>query len=512
MTSAPKYRLTVFGGLAIADAGGSTPALGNHRKKLAFLAAVMFGGDRGVSRDRLLVWFWPESDTDRARNSLNQLAYGVRRELGDDALVGTNDELRLNAAVVGSDLADFRAALAGAEPETAATLYAGPFLDGVFLRDVPDFERWVADARVTLADEYARALDTGLDRAAANRQFRDAVRWARLLAQHDPLSTRHALRLMKALEQSGDTPTAIRHGEIHAARVRAELETAPDAAIEREVARLRVGTPNGVVTPPERVSFQASRSEGESPDRGPLLGRKRTWFVPAALGVAVVVIVMLTAPRMLHSDREPATDPSRVLVPVFINRSGDSTLDVLGAIAADWVTQGLSAAAVGKVVDGPTAFEISRAVMKGAAPADSLWSVLSRRSRAGMVLSGTVQVEQDSIVFDARVIDMRDGTVLRTIPPIRASKRDPMRGVELMRERAVGALATIIDPRLASLSGRSSTPPLIEAYEDFLKGLAVYRREDNRPAFALFLSAARRDSTFMLPLFWAYLSSAITST
>jgi DNA-binding SARP family transcriptional activator len=503
MTSAPKYRLTVFGGLAIADVGGSSPAIGNHRKKLAFLAALAVGGDRGVSRDRLLAWFWPESDTDRARNSLNQFAYSIRRELGDDALVGTSDEVRLNPDVVGSDIADFRAALAAGAVETVTAVCVGPFLDAVFLRDVPDFERWVGDTRATLADEYAHALDTALDRATANQRHRDALRWARLLAQHDPLSTRHALRLIQALERSGDVPSALRHAEIHAARLRAELEIAPDPALDREVARLRTGALSTVVQAP--AGTPVPQTERAGLEGAHFTKRKNRWFAPAAIAITAVATLSLTVPPLLRTDRAPAMDSSRVLVPVFLNRSGDAALDTLGAIAADWVTQGLSAAEIGKVVDGPTAFEISRATMKDATPADSLWSVLSRRTRAGLILAGTIQLEHDSIVLDAHVTDMRDGTVLRAIPVIRASRRDPMRGIEILRERAVGAVATIIDPRLASLSGRSSTPPLIEAYQDFLKGLAVYRRDNDRPALILFLSAARRDSTFMLPLVWAYL-------
>src|SRR5262249_11091075 len=226
-------------GLSISDATGVEPPLGKHRKRLAFLAALAAGGARGVSRDRLLAWLWPESDTDRARNSLNQFAHGIRRDLGDHSLIGATGDLKLNALIIGSDIADFRVALKTGDYEAAVAIYKGPFLDGVFLRDVPDFERWVADTRAVLAEEYAAALDAALERAIERHEPRETLRFARLLAQHDPLSTRHALRLMEALEHSGDTPAAIRHAELHADRVRAELDAEPDAALDRELARLR---------------------------------------------------------------------------------------------------------------------------------------------------------------------------------------------------------------------------------------------------------------------------------
>lgn len=38
-------------------------------------------------------------------------------------------------------------------------IYAGPFLDGFFLSDAPEFERWVDTERGFLARQYAGALE-----------------------------------------------------------------------------------------------------------------------------------------------------------------------------------------------------------------------------------------------------------------------------------------------------------------------------------------------------------------
>ena len=61
------YRLHTFGGLRID--GGDTPIGGAaaQRSRQALLAAIASAGDSGISRDRLLIIFWPESDTERAR-------------------------------------------------------------------------------------------------------------------------------------------------------------------------------------------------------------------------------------------------------------------------------------------------------------------------------------------------------------------------------------------------------------------------------------------------------------
>ena len=46
-----------------------------QRRKLALLVLLASAGERGVSRERLLTYLWPESDSARARKSLAQLLY-----------------------------------------------------------------------------------------------------------------------------------------------------------------------------------------------------------------------------------------------------------------------------------------------------------------------------------------------------------------------------------------------------------------------------------------------------
>jgi len=56
-----------------------------------------------VTREKILALLWPDEADDRARRSLNQAVYSLRRDLGvDDALVGTKD-LRLNLDVIEVD-------------------------------------------------------------------------------------------------------------------------------------------------------------------------------------------------------------------------------------------------------------------------------------------------------------------------------------------------------------------------------------------------------------------------
>jgi serine/threonine-protein kinase len=128
-----------------------------QRRPLALLALLAAAGDAGVPREQVLLYLWPDSDPPRGRSSLNQLLYALRRDLGVADLVLGNATLRLNRHVVGSDVADFRAAVAAARPADAAALYAGPFLEGFSIPELAELERWVADARARLESEYRTA-------------------------------------------------------------------------------------------------------------------------------------------------------------------------------------------------------------------------------------------------------------------------------------------------------------------------------------------------------------------
>jgi DNA-binding SARP family transcriptional activator len=74
------FRLETFGGLSLSRSEG--PVLLSQRRRLAMLALLSVAGTRGMQRDKLIGYLWPESTADSARHSLDQLVYGMRRGLG----------------------------------------------------------------------------------------------------------------------------------------------------------------------------------------------------------------------------------------------------------------------------------------------------------------------------------------------------------------------------------------------------------------------------------------------
>ena len=128
-------RIRTFGGLWIE--GDPLPALGPRR--LALLALVAAGGQRGTSRDRVLGILWPEAEEEQARHSLSQALYSLKRDTGREWITAA-PELRL-APGIGCDVGDLLAALARDDPEGACSVHTGDFLAGFYLAGAPDFER-----------------------------------------------------------------------------------------------------------------------------------------------------------------------------------------------------------------------------------------------------------------------------------------------------------------------------------------------------------------------------------
>ena len=264
-------RLRTLGGLAIerpgvSPSGGATSA----RRRLSILAVLAAAGSRGVPRDKLQTLFWPESDTERARHALDQALHWLRRDLKTDSLLLGREEVALNPEVIASDVGEFRAAVAQNDFATAVSLYTGPFLDGLFIADASEFERWLDGERAALATDFERSLEALGSAAAARGDHREAAQWWQRLAALDPRKTRVVMALMSELAASGDRAGAMRQADVYRTLVREDLDVEPNPAVDAFVDRLRrepaAASPPLSVAPGLNASAPAPASTAVSPD------------------------------------------------------------------------------------------------------------------------------------------------------------------------------------------------------------------------------------------------------
>jgi DNA-binding SARP family transcriptional activator len=233
-------RLQLLGGLAVGRSDSSPETPTKRRRNLAVLTIVAAAAPRPVARDKILALLWPESDDERARNSLRQELYALRRDLGEELFLPESAAgLQLDPAHIEVDLWEFRARLAAGAYADAVAAYRGPFLDGFHVPGVGEFSHWLDGERLKLEQEYMKALETLAANASREGRHADVVAWRRRQAAADPASGRYALALMRALAEAGDRSGAIKHAAAHDRALREQLDAEPDAEVMEFVASLR---------------------------------------------------------------------------------------------------------------------------------------------------------------------------------------------------------------------------------------------------------------------------------
>ncbi|MFL5540211.1 MAG: BTAD domain-containing putative transcriptional regulator, partial [Longimicrobiaceae bacterium] len=233
------FSLQLLGDPVLVGPQGPVTGRAAYRRRLALLSILAVARGRPVGRERIIGLLWPENPSEAARHTLSEALYVLRKELGDDTFVTVGDEVALNPAVIASDVDEFEAAVEAMRPEDAVRLYRGPLLDGFYVAEAPDFDRWAEDERGRLARIYGQALEGLAVGAEASGDAAAAVQWWRRLAAHDRYSSRVALRLVRALDASGDRMAALRYAGAHAVLLREELGGEPDRELVELVERLR---------------------------------------------------------------------------------------------------------------------------------------------------------------------------------------------------------------------------------------------------------------------------------
>ena len=230
--------LYLFGRPRLTRVGSASEDVPVQGLSLALLAALAATAPRGLTRERVLALLWPEVDGPRAGHRLTQLNYALRKTVLADPVVGTSD-LRLDPSVVMTDVQRFTEALALGEFEQAVRLAEEPFLDGFYLREAPEFDRWVDGVRW----EFKGRVDAALARlVAAAEEEGDAggvARWLEQIVRRDPLNEAAAVRALAAYEAAGDLAHARRFGEWLERTLREEYEAAPEAMLKIAFDRLR---------------------------------------------------------------------------------------------------------------------------------------------------------------------------------------------------------------------------------------------------------------------------------
>lgn len=477
---------------------------------MALLALLALPRSTSVSRDQLLGYLWPESDEERARHRLSNSLYLIKKTVGNDAIVEVGDGLRLNPERVRVDVTEFERAVAAGALEKAVPLYAGPFLGGFFLKDTPEFDRWVEGERARLAHLYARTLAQLAEEAVARGEARRAVDWWRMLAAHDPHDARVTMHLMEALEAAGNRAGAIRHAELYAAQLRQDLELEPDPEVMAFSEELR----QRPTSMPERAAMAVAHETAAGSDEPlvtepPSLAAAATmpvvskrWYAVAAVALAAVIVSAVVVFRA--SDAAPvSSDLPRIVVLPLANLSGAEE-DYFAEGMTEEITSRLAGISGLRVIARQTAIRYEGTTKSAREIGDEL--------DVDYVLQGTVRTDRTS---DGR------GELRITPQLIRTADESPVWTDAITAPLVPGAIfdaqariaARIAEGMGVALLGSErdafGTPPNVdaEAYGYYLRAMSyvtsgdiLRRLEDLQLAVDLFERAVETDPGFAAAL------------
>ena len=476
----------LFGAVSLTtDNGRDARSLVAQPRRLALLAYLAAATPRGTHRrDSLLALFWPELDQPRARAALRQSLYVLREVLGPAALVSHgNEEVGLDFGAAHCDVVDFDRSIESGHLSEALDVYRGHLLEGFFISDAPEFERWLETERARLQERASGAARTLVEQCEAGGDLAAAAHWARRAARLAPLDETLLRRLIGLLDRLGDRAGAVMAYEGFAKRLAQEYEAQPAAETQalmtavraRETAARTVELPRVELLPrpPGALdSYQVERDVAEalatpSPEprageRG--LGRRAVKIAlgtGASLAVALAVLVGVNAGGW--RDRLWAKGGAGRIRSIAVRPLADLSRDTLHSWFADGITEAL-VTDLGRI----SALRVTSLGAMLQFNDTASFRNMVRELHVNAVVEGGVQRSGDRVRVDVRLIDAASGYQLWA-DRFEESARNRFALEDRVRRGIVAALKV---PVSASEERSLATPPTSspEAYDLYLRG------------------------------------------
>jgi len=264
-SAGPALRVRTLGGFVVWRAGQPIPASRwSRRAATALFTSLLSAPGYRLHREQVGEWLWPEAEPAASARNLHATLHLLREVL--DGPGATVSALRLDGAMIvlepagGAPLAAewldaaaferaARAALAGVDRaacQAALALYGGDY--------VPDepYAEWVASRREELRARYQALLLHLARLSAAADDLTEAERCLRAVLAIDACHEETAAELMGLLSAQGRRTAALRVYQALATALEADLDLAPNGAIEALRARLlaQEAAPHAADRPP----------------------------------------------------------------------------------------------------------------------------------------------------------------------------------------------------------------------------------------------------------------------
>lgn len=210
-------------------------------QKLRFALLLYLAVQKRAARESVAAMFWPERDEEKARHTLSQNIYELRKLLGEDWLKAQADPLEI-AETIAVDALEFEALVKIGNYEQALELYHGDFLAGFHIKGSNEFDSWIETKRRELKRLHHRAYRDHIAALLATGNITLALTEAQRWVSLDPLDDEANHTLIDVLAHNGKRAEALAHYEKYEKRLKSELDVAALDETKQLVTRIRERT------------------------------------------------------------------------------------------------------------------------------------------------------------------------------------------------------------------------------------------------------------------------------
>ena len=244
-----------------------------------------------------------------------------------------------------------------------------------------------------------------------------------------------------------------------------------------------LATPSGGVTPIGTIRVDRPR---------------RRWGVIGVATAVVAVLAGIVAIKLVPLGSGIELNPDRVVVIPFENRTGDASLDQIGAMAADMLTEGLMPlAGVLELVPTLHVMQLLRGQAEGTSASVPTTDRLAEETGAGTVISGSYYQHGDSLEFQAQIMSAVDGNLLGATEAVRGFAGDPGQAIGLLRQQVTSIVAVQFSPLMQIEIPSSVRPPSYEAFQAYSSGLQAWVDGDYAESLRHLERASALDTTYV---------------
>jgi len=411
--------VNTLGGLRIERDGDEIPGLTAQPVRCALFLYLAF--NRTATRDELTAFIWPERGFERARHSLNQTLYELRRQLGEN-IIQTQGELLKISPETEVDALEFLKTVDSRDDEPGFKLYYGSFLQGVHFGVSGEFESWVNRTRYELERKYRdlcrRLTGTLIEKGDNEEALTVARRWVSI----DPLEDEAQHLLIKLLAQIGRRSEALQQFNRYSKLIAKELDVEPLDETKELVRQIKEETAMEIPAdqgrwkepllsePKGRNNLneepENSRREEKSEQIEPFIRKGSELRNSFLFGFLVIVLTAVAfywirgAVDVTSDPMQDMIEPHGIAVLPFVNMSADPEQEYF----ADGITEDL--------LTSLTKLErtrvISRTTVMRYKNSEKSLPEIAAELNVAYVLEGSVRRDQNNVRITAQLIEVAD--------------------------------------------------------------------------------------------------------